>query len=203
MELETAKAALRSVQKGWTRYLLTLGTIYLLFAIDLITGRQFISDEVNIELADFEVPRIAFSFTFSLLFGAFSIWAAYSTALLRSLICEELNAEQVREFSRLPEVRLWRISPIGCSKLSRAVFCLLAIQGIIVLAELALIHIFKINMPDESLMSPNLYQGIGIQCLVVLGVAVIALVGWIYPGFASILKTMRESENKNDVTNSS
>ncbi|MEZ4705847.1 MAG: hypothetical protein R3A44_01495 [Caldilineaceae bacterium] len=194
-ELETAKAAISSVRKGWSRYLAVLWTINLVLAIDFLTGKQFLYGAAEIEFANFKVPRIAFSLTYTLLFGVFILWTSASTRFLQTLICDELNAEQRQAVSRLPEVRLWLLSPISPSIMNRVAFALLTIEGFMLLTIIGAIHVLRIQMPDSTLMHPRVYQGIGFICMLIIMFTLYALVQWVCPGFYSVRKGLSNFTN--------
>ena len=192
-QLETAKAAMASTQKGWARYLIALGTLNILLAIDFLTGCQFLSDSASIKVVDFEVPRIGFSFTFAALFGALFSWATMSSHLLKRLVCDELTNEQAQKLGRLPEVQLWHPSPISRSKISRLFFYIFAADGFVILLAVSIVHLFELMMP-ANLMSPVLYKGIGVFCIVVFVGALSALVIWIVPNFRRVKRVTEHND---------
>ena len=184
--IELAKSALEAARTGWYRYLATLWFLNLAIFIDLLTGRQFFSDQSNISFFNLEVPRIAFSFTYSALFGTFIIWAASSAKNTREIICDPSGNEMLEDLSISSEYRLWGLSPICRSKTRRFAFWLLTGNGLFFLLVITVVHLGKINPPPECVMSTELYQAIGVFCASILVLSVYLVQRKIYPEWNSI-----------------
>ena len=185
-DIELAKSALETAKTGWYRYLATLWFLTLAVFIDVLTGGQFFSDQANISFLNLEVPRIAFSFTYSVLFGTFIIWAAGSAKITREIICDSSDDEMLKALSISSEYRLWSLSPICRSRKRRQAFWLLTGYGLFLLMGITVIHLGNLYLPPDCIMSPALYQGIGVFCAAILVLSVYLIQRRIYPEWNSI-----------------
>ena len=195
-DIELAKKSLSVAKSGWYRYLATLWLLVLVLIIDLMTEQQFLSDKGNISFFDLEIPRIAFSFTYSALFGVFVVWAAGSAKTTREIVCPLAGENLLKTLLVSPEYRLWGLSPVNRSAINRVAFWLLSGNGLLFLLGISVIHLGKINLPPCGSMSPELYQGIGVFSVTILVLTVYLTLTCIYPAWGSLYRLFSEDEKR-------
>ncbi|MCF2950366.1 hypothetical protein L0668_19815 [Paraglaciecola aquimarina] len=191
MEVELIREAFKSARAGWYKLLGTLALINLVLLIDLITGKQFLSDAESIKALGLEVPRIAFSLIYSVLFGVFVLWSVASTKVFSEIItsCHE-------SIENIPEYRLWLLSPISQSKVIRIMFWLFVADGLVILALVSFIHINELIAPSTEKMSTNTYVAIGWFCILVFLITFITLLFHVLPKWRTIYVAITENTNK-------
>ncbi len=188
------KSALYASKTGWYRYLGVLWAINMALAIDFLVGGPFFHDtpNVTIAVAGLKVPRIAFSFTYSVFFGTFVVWAIFSTKAVREIVLTSGTKMEVIMWN--PEFRLWGLSPIFPNRVRRMAFWILCGDGLILLGVVAVVHLFCWKMPKN--MSPLLYQGIGVLCSAIFAFAVSAIIRWIYSDWKCVFDFLTSNDRE-------
>ena len=188
MDVELIREAFSYTKAGWYRLLATLGLINLSLLIDLLTGANFMSNEWAIKLFGLEIPKVAFSFIYTLLFSAFTLWALISTKVISDII-----HSHPKDISKFPEYRLWILSPVSPSKGIRILFWLLVSDGLVILAVVAVIHLIGFLEPSPEEMELQIYVGIGWFCILMFVVTFIATVFYVYPKWQCIYKQIKKN----------
>ena len=196
IDIELARSSLEAAKTGWYRYLATPWRLNLVLVIDLLTERQFFCGKGNSSFSGLEVPRIAFSFTYSALFGTFIVWATSSARTTREIVCASCNSGVVQALSVSPEYRLWGLSPISRSKVVRIAFWLLTGYGLFLLLAVTVIHLSKYNLPPAETMSQELYQGIGVFCAAIFVLSMLSILHWIFPAWSSIYQCLSSGDKR-------
>ena len=184
-DTETLKQALSAARKGWNRYFVTLGTLTLALATDVLTGAHFLRDQADVEVLQLTLPRIAFSFAYSVVFLAFVLWAMVSARTVHNVVREHADQGNLLSVTGAPEYRLWTLSPLSPSLWLRRAFWLPAGCGVIGLASVTVIHLFG-DTPDKEIMDAFTYRAIGFGCLAILVFTVAAFTRWIYRDWEAV-----------------
>lgn len=184
--VELARQSLKGARTGWYRYLVAIWTITLALIVDWISERLFYSGTGTISVLDFKVARSAFSFTYSILFLGFVLWAMGSSRAVCQFTYLSANAIPKAALARAPEYRLWTLSPVNPSWKARVAFWILACHGLVLLATVAVIHLFQINMPDSPSLAAEHYRTIGILSGAVFGFSLFAFIRWIHPDWRRV-----------------
>ncbi len=191
-DIELARRSLEVAKTGWYRYLATLWILNLVLIIDYLTEKQFLYGNGNISFFKLEVPRIAFSLTYSILFCTFVVWAASSAKTTREIICDSPEEDLLKFLSVSPEYRLWSLSPVNRSMVIRLAFWILTGYGLFLLLVVTVIHLRKENLPPTGTMTPECYQRIGVFCAVILVLSIFIALRWICPAWNSIYRWFSE-----------
>ena len=190
--IELAKTSLKAAKSGWYFYLSTFWLLILVLYIDLITEQQFIQDKADISFFDLEVPRVAFSFTYSALFGVFAFWAAASAESTREIICSLSEKTLLSTLIATPECQLWGLSPFHRNTINRHAFWLLSSGGLVLLLIVTVIHLGKYNVPES--MGTIVYQRIGIFSGTILVLSLFLAYKRIYPAWSNIRDLFVENQ---------
>lgn len=192
---ELAKSALKAARNGWYLYLSTLWLLILVLYIDFISGQQFIFGKEDISLFDLEVPRSAFSFSYSALIGVFAFWAAGSARTIQKIVSRLAEENLLEDVLASPEYQLWGLSPINPSAINRRAFWVLSGVGLILLFNISIIHLAQYNLPPPENMNPETYQRIGMFSLAVLVLSLYLSIKWIYPAWNRTFSLFSKDEN--------
>jgi len=193
---ELAKSALKAARSGWYLYLSTLWLLILVLYIDFISGQQFLFGKEDISLFDLEVPRSAFSFSYSALIGVFAFWAAGSARTIRKVVSTLAEENLLEALLVSPEYQLWGLSPLSPSAINRRTFWVLSGIGLILLFCVSIIHLGQYNLPPQESMNPETYQRIGMFSLAVLVLSLYLTLKWIYPAWDSTFRLLSKDENR-------
>jgi hypothetical protein len=194
--IELAKSALKAARIGWYRYLTSLWLVILFLAIDSLTDQKFLSDDLTgyISFYGLEIPRIAFSFTYSALFGAFAIWAAGSAKTTLDIVTPLGDQNLLKDLQVSPEYRLWELSPVHKTAINTIIFWLLSASGLSLLLCITVVHLGNFNPPPREIMSEEHYQLIGVFCAAILALSVRLTLTSIYPAWNNIRGLLSEGK---------
>ena len=183
VNLDLVKGALGAARGVWHRFFVTLLVMNLLLVVDYFSGESFLSEAGKIPFLGMDISRSAFSITYCIAFGLFILWSADS-AKTTVAILRPYSSELHKVLPQLGEYRLWSLSPIHPSKLKRICFWGVYGYGLFWLLMVAIIHLVNFKVPDVD--NEDMYQRIGIYCLLVLVGAIWMTIRRIYPAWQTI-----------------